>query len=265
MSTLRQILVHLDDGTAAAHRLAYAAAFARREGARLLGLFAEHGFPRRAGLAADWPDAGRAAASRARFDAAAADLADAEWRDASAPSPGETADAVISACRTADLAVVGQAGGKGGLAPPDLAEQTVRNAGRPVLVVPYTGAPETLASRPVFAWNGSREAARALHDALPLLAPGAEAVVISVVAAADGAAEGAAVAQLRRHGVNAQGDTVHAGGIGLMDLLLNRVADLSSDLLVMGAYGHYGFPQLARGGGTRHILAHMTVPVLFSR
>jgi len=49
-----------------------------------------------------------------------------------------------------------------------------------------------------------------------------------------------------------------------MDMLLNRVADLGCDLLVMGAYGNYGFPYLNRGGGTRHILQHMTVPVLLS-
>lgn len=49
-----------------------------------------------------------------------------------------------------------------------------------------------------------------------------------------------------------------------MDILLSRVADHAIDLLVMGAHGHYGFPYLHRGGSTRHILRHMTVPVLMS-
>lgn len=268
MTRLRHILVHLDGGDATAARLSLAAALAAREGARLLGAFAEHGFPHRAGLKPGWAEADHdraTAASRARFAEATRGLADTDWRDLSATTPGAAADAVIAACRTADLAVIGQTGAKGGLAPPDLAELTVRNAGRPVLVVPYAGVPETLGARPVFAWNGSREAARALHDALPLLAPEARAVVITVRADAEAGADADVLAQLRRHGVSARGDVLRAGGVGLMDLLLNRIADLGGDLLAMGAYGHYGFPQLARGGGTRHVLAHMTVPVLFSR
>jgi nucleotide-binding universal stress UspA family protein len=49
-----------------------------------------------------------------------------------------------------------------------------------------------------------------------------------------------------------------------MDVLLARLAEESLDMLVMGAHGQYGFPHLFKGSSTRHILEHMTVPVLMS-
>jgi nucleotide-binding universal stress UspA family protein len=54
-------------------------------------------------------------------------------------------------------------------------------------------------------------------------------------------------------------------GIGIMDLLLNRISDRSADLLVMGAQGsEFGLPFGGRGSGTRFVLQHMTAPVLMS-
>lgn len=268
--TLRNILVHLDESERSAVRLNLAIALAGRDGARLLGLFAQLAQPHQVGVVAHWPsESYRLAAetSRACFEAAAKGLAQAEWRDANRGSAGEITEKLVEAARHVDLAILGQHAPDGDAPlPADLAEQVVLNAGRPVLVVPYVGAPDSLGERVIVAWNGSREAARALNDALPLLPPEAQLLVMSVHNDLDATDDLTpdVVRQLCLHGFDPKVEGVQAGGIGLMDQLLNRLADISGDLLVMGAYGHYGFPQLARGSGTRYILGHMTAPVLFS-
>ena len=263
---LRDILVHLDNGPQTAVRLSLAVALAQRENARLVGLFARHGRPHRVGVVAAWPGEEYKEAARQShqaFAVATQGLAAAEWRDANRGGDGEIIDAVVGAARVADLVVVGQTAPEGAQVPADLPEQVILNTGRPVLVIPYAGAPDSLGLRPVFAWNGSREAVRACTDALPLLPDNAEAVVLSVLAE-ERDDDGEIVAHLHRHGLKVRTEILRAGGIGLMDLLLNRVSDLGADLLIMGGYAQYTFPQRTRGSGTRYILSHMTVPVLLS-
>lgn len=268
--TLRNILVHLDAGERSAARLNLAIGLAARDGARLLGLFAQLGSPHQVGVVASWPsETYRQAAetSHQRFAAATQGLALAEWRDVNRGGATEITDRVIAASRHVDLAILGQHAPDGDAPlPADLAEQVVLNAGRPVLVVPYIGAPDSLGERAIVAWNASREAARALNDALPLLPPHARMLLMSVQSSPDTDEDLTPdiVHHLRLHGVEPTVEALQAGGIGLMDQLLNRLADIGGDLLIMGAYGHYGFPQLARGSGTRYILGHMTAPVLFS-
>jgi nucleotide-binding universal stress UspA family protein len=69
---------------------------------------------------------------------------------------------------------------------------------------------------------------------------------------------------LATHGIQARTEVVLVQDFGIMDVLLNRASDRSADLLVMGAHGSIGFPFESRGAGTRHILKHMTVPVLMA-
>ena len=69
---------------------------------------------------------------------------------------------------------------------------------------------------------------------------------------------------LATHGIPAKTEVVLVQDFGIMDVLLNRTSDRSADLLVMGAQGSIGFPFESRGAGTRHILKHMTVPVLMA-
>ena len=170
-----------------------------------------------------------------------------------------------------DLVVLGQpnpdvrAGGAFGLRP----EEIVLGGGRPVLVIPYAGDFAEVGQRVLVAWNGSREAARTLHDAMFLL-EGAEAVtVIEADPPAAGAgppiADAAALAaMLTRRGIKATAETTTAGDIGVENLLLSRAADLSADLLVMGAYGHSRLREFVLGGVSRGIFRHMTVPVLMA-
>jgi nucleotide-binding universal stress UspA family protein len=135
-----------------------------------------------------------------------------------------------------------------------------------VLVLPFAGHYAEFGKRPLIAWNDSRSAARALNDSLSIIAPGCEATVISFTQPHAQPSETVPriVKHLACHGVTAKEDTLVVQDIGVMDMLLNRAADHGSDLLVAGAFGNYGFPVLNRGGGTRFLLHHMTLPVLFS-
>lgn len=67
---------------------------------------------------------------------------------------------------------------------------------------------------------------------------------------------------LARHGIKAEAEHIEAQDVSVGDMLLSRAADEQVDLIVMGAYGHSRFRELLLGGATRHLLQHMTVPVL---
>ncbi|MBD0271601.1 MAG: universal stress protein [Acetobacteraceae bacterium] len=172
--------------------------------------------------------------------------------------------------RYADLVVVGQEESNAGDPPVSaVAEHALFASGRPVLVVPAAGRPETVGRRVLVGWNASREAARAVNDALPVIAR-AEA---TTVLAADprhgsrghGEEPGADIAlHLARHGLKVGVDRIAAGDIDVADLLLNRAAELSADLLVVGAYGHSRLREVVLGGVTRTLLRQTTVPVLMS-
>jgi nucleotide-binding universal stress UspA family protein len=149
-------------------------------------------------------------------------------------------------------------------------ENLVLSAGRPVLLVPYVGVFPTVGTRVLVAWDGSREATRAIHDALPFLARAKDTTVVTVNAL-DGELPasripGADVATLlARHGANVMTDEIEGvRGVPIGETLLSRASDLSADLIVMGAYGHARWRELVLGGATRSILRSMTVPVLMS-
>jgi nucleotide-binding universal stress UspA family protein len=189
----------------------------------------------------------------------------AEWR----VEIGDIIGTTKLHARYADLTIVGQGiDFKDG--PQDLAflpAELVLGVGRPVLVVPRYGTFDTLAKRVLIAWNGSREATRAVHDALPLLKLAKAVTVFSIDPEHDTGERipSADIAHyLARHGVTAEGSSTPGLDMSTGDLLLSRAADISADLIVMGAYGHSRFRELVLGGATRYILQHMTVPVLMS-
>jgi len=142
-------------------------------------------------------------------------------------------------------------------------------SGRPVLVVPYAGTFEAVGKRILIAWDGTREANRALNDALPLL-EGAEAVTVMFVGANERELEQhrpaleRIVGHLRRHGINATLEETLRAGLPISDILLSRAADFAADLIVTGGYHHSQLREALIGGVSRELLEHMTVPVLMS-
>jgi nucleotide-binding universal stress UspA family protein len=172
--------------------------------------------------------------------------------------------------RHADLVVLGQPDREGMAADgPSLPATVTLDCGRPVIVVPHIGTAATIGERVLVAWDGGREAVRAVNDALPILRRAKSVTVLSVNPAEsedDGPREpGADISlHLARHGVMVEAQSRFTTEISAGDVILNEVANKGSDLLVMGAYGHSRLRELVLGGVTRHILASMTIPVLMS-
>lgn len=179
---------------------------------------------------------------------------------------------VPQAARLADLAIVGQYN------PEDpesfVAEQFVANlvlsSGRPVLIVPHAGQFHSIASHALIAWDGSREATRALHDALPFLGRAKQVTVLSINALSDEPASNRIpgsdlAAVIARYGANVATQEIEGvKDVPIGETILSRAADLDADLLVMGCYGHSRWRELVLGGATRSILKSMTLPVLMS-
>lgn len=172
--------------------------------------------------------------------------------------------------RNADLVIVGEPDSDhSGADEALLVETAFMDTGRPALVVPQAGARRLPPGRVLVAWDGSREAARAVHDGLPLLRAAEEVIVlIADVGRRDGrfgVQPGAGlVAHLGRHGVNACVKTVESGGKGMADVILAQAGDEQVDLIVMGGYGHSRLREMMLGGVTRRMLERMTLPVLFA-
>lgn len=170
--------------------------------------------------------------------------------------------------RTCDIVVVGQPDpgssplDEGTLVSPgDLA----LGLGRPVLVVPYVGHYATTGNKVTVAWNGSREAARAVHDALPILQDAKVVEILMVNPTPDVSASAASLIQhLLHHGISSRTNKAVVDDIEDGEAILSALADAGADLLVMGAYGHSRVQEMVLGGASRSILDSMTVPVLLS-
>jgi nucleotide-binding universal stress UspA family protein len=271
--TLMHIVVHIDRSAQCAVRLELAVGLARRFDATLTGLFAEND-PHVMTVAALDPVgalAADAAVASARFHERVADLSmSSDWQAVMTASDDALIRQTLRIARNADLVILGQHDPDGAdvRVPADLAEQVILQSGRPVLVVPYAGHFTDVGQRVLIAWNGGREATRALNDAMPILRSAEYVALLAINPEPEqrsGDIRFAAVTRhLRAHGIIAHLETLRVEDIEAMDMLLSRLSDEGIDLLVMGAYGQYATPLLHRGGSTRHILGHMTVPVLMS-
>jgi nucleotide-binding universal stress UspA family protein len=276
----KTILVHLDRGARRSERVGLALTLAGRHDAHLVGLFAISELRVPTYVRSDPTGALIAAQNRQRAEAAAE--AEAAFRAAARTRSGlrtewrisgaEALDAVRLNARYADLVVVGQrdreAEDEAGIAP-EFVDELVLSCGRPVLIVPYAGRFPDVGRKALVAWNASAEAARAIADALPLLAR-AERVNVIVFDTGKrgdhGEEPGADIAlYLARHGVKATVSRYGSPDVDVGSQILSRAADMAADLIVMGAYGTSRMRELVLGGVTRTILESMTAPVLMSR
>ena len=275
----KTILVHLDRSARRSERLELAFTLADRCDAHLVGLFALSAVRIPSYVRAEPSDTLIAIQNRQRAeDAREAEAAfraamaryhgvKAEWRASNADAVG----AVLLNARYSDLVVLGQRerdAEDDGLAP-EFVDEIVLSCGRPVLLVPYAGRFPDAGKRVLVAWNASAEASRAIADALPLLtrAESVNVIVFETGKAGDHGEEPGADAALylARHGVKATVSRYGSPDIDIGSQILSRAADMTADLIVMGAYGHSRMRELVLGGATRTILESMTAPVLMSR
>lgn len=147
-------------------------------------------------------------------------------------------------------------------------EYVTLNCGCPVLIVPYATEIRNPGETVLIAWNASAESTHAVHNAIPLLRR-AKLVHVAVfnpdsLVDAHGEEPGADIAlYLARHDINVD-VTQQVVDTDIGNALLSLAAELRSDLLVMGCYGHSRFREILLGGATRTMLQSMTVPVLMS-
>jgi nucleotide-binding universal stress UspA family protein len=281
----KDILVQLDNGPRSEVRLALAARLAQRSGGHLTGVYVVDipsveffygaAMPLGSSGAEQFVDQMRADALAAAGPVETGfrellrrEALEGEWRLVE----GDRPTAVALHARYADLTVLGQDNPydrRDGVDHDAVTVAALMSSGRPVLVVPFAGAFPTFGEHVLVAWNASREAARAVNDAMPLLAQAKMVTVLAInprrglgehgdVPAADIALH------LARHGVRAEAAHTVATDIAEGEALLSYAADIGADLIVAGAYGHSRARELVFGGVTRTLLHEMTAPVFLS-
>jgi nucleotide-binding universal stress UspA family protein len=275
----KTILVHVDQSRHAAARIKIAAEIAIAENAHLIGT-AMIGISRimYQGGAADLTgtivaaeiDAlkERATKALAEFDAIARHMGVLSYEKRlvnDEPEGGLSLQA-----RYSDLVVIGQTDVDETCSRviSGLPEYVMLNCARPVLLVPYAGRFDRVGSNVLVAWDGSMEATRAVTNAIPLLKRAKNVSVAlfnpSVQSDVHGEQPGADVAlYLTRHNIKVEVLQQHTE-LDVGNTLLSLAADLRSDLIVMGGYGHTRFREVLLGGVTKTVLKTMTVPVLMS-
>lgn len=212
----------------------------------------------------------RGPAMKAAFEDAARERGFvAEWREDDAQGSG-VADVVLEHARACDLVIASQTDlDWSGTEHLDVADTLAIESGRPVLIVPNTGTHQRVGDKVLVAWNARREAARAVFDALPILRRAREAKVVwvnpqSERERAQDVPAGDICAALARHGIKCEAVEQVRPEAGVGETLLACVKDRGADLLVMGCYGHTRLREFVFGGASRHVLSHMSIPVLMS-
>jgi nucleotide-binding universal stress UspA family protein len=225
------------------------------------------------GIPADIIDAQRSASHKAASAAVAAFEAAAKREGLSAESRlieatlGGAADMFGRLARRFDLAVVGQAEPNKLAAQDIIIEGALFESGRPVIVVPYIQREGLTLDRVMVCWDGSRTAARAIADAMPLLMRSKAIDVVIVASGREQADEipGIDLGQhLARHGLKVEVKRIVAGDTDVSNTILSYAADSSADFIVMGGYGHSRLREFILGGATRGILSSMTIPTFMS-
>lgn len=149
----------------------------------------------------------------------------------------------------------------------DLLGEALRGCRVPCLILPSRWSGPATFQRIVIGWNGSVEATRALHGALPMLQLARHVTLVDgeirkPVAAPPGSARPDPVAYLRHHQVQAASQRIHVASETAGATLLYKARETRADLLVMGAYSHSRIRDCRLGGATRHVLLHADLPVL---
>jgi nucleotide-binding universal stress UspA family protein len=276
--TIRDILVYVDDTPASRARIETAVKLADRHQARIVGVFLRSEF-RESFWAADAvayaaainldkiieehdkavSDASETA--RQAFESVAGEYAVAsDWL----VIDGDTDGPLTALARRFDLTVMPIK------ARPLMSENMVTAAGialacgGPVLALPERGYPLDLGRRILVAWKNSREAARALRDAWPLLAAAQEVHVVCVSQDGELSPDGELQRHFERHGVKANVIVTTDAAMPPSDAIREQVGILNADLLVMGLYGRARVSEFVFGGVSGDLLGRAPAAMLLS-
>jgi nucleotide-binding universal stress UspA family protein len=277
--TYKTILVHVDLSRHAAERIRVACATAVAHGAHLVGVAAT-GISRYIYQDNAFAVSGYVIASQVEALTETAKKALAEFESIvkqygvtsyeTRLIDDEPEAGLVLQARYSDLVIVSQVDSEESISRvfPDLPEYVMLNCARPVMVVPYAGKFEKCGRNIIVAWDGSMEATRAITNAMPLLRRAEKVTVVVFNASArydvHGEQPGADIAlHLARHDIKVE-VLQQTTNQDVGNSLLSLAADLSSDLIVMGGYGHSRFREVLLGGVTATLLKTMTVPIVMS-
>ena len=182
---------------------------------------------------------------------------------------GSPAAAIEASARFAELVIVGQESPDGAPPSENFAAELALACGRPVLAIPQSVSTGEFGNRILIAWSGSRESARAVGDAMPLLKRAAFVALVAVQQPWESIETGMEeLAKLERHlahcQVKAERYVVQAPEHAAGDEILARAEHASCDLIVMGVYGHSRLREIVLGGASRTVLKSTSLPVLLS-
>jgi nucleotide-binding universal stress UspA family protein len=267
----RDLLVHVDGSRAGRRRVQFAVGLAKRMSARLSGLHVTPSVevpprykPSRVDQAAAEISAKLALDARAAAMIFREEAGEACWFEAA----GDMVQAISDKARYADVVILGQYERQGvpETHPLPIAHPVVLRCGRPVLVVPAVVKPGAFANIAI-AWDGSREAVRAVHDALPLLRMSRSVEIVTMIAPSARGKDADAKslsAHLANHGIEVGTNVLQLKTAGEHESLRKHLEQGHYDLLVMGGYSHAMWLEFIFGGATHSILMSSKIPVLVS-
>ncbi|MBJ3763700.1 universal stress protein [Maribius pontilimi] len=278
--TIKTVLACLTDEQGADSLMKAAAALARRHTAHLIGLHTLEALMVYPAIAMHVPQdvyrtygesqLKKADALKAIFDrhTHAEDFV-AEWRLLKSQTQ-TAAERIVESGRCADVVMMSSAAADSDHgAQMFLVEQVIRDAGRPVIVVPQGFDGTTLGQSILIGWNATRESARAAHDALTLMREGDMAHILRVDDTEYDAMRDATstdlAAAFARYGIETTLIHVTWEDPSVADTLNRTAFEKGADMISVGAFGHSRAYALVIGAATRKLLEHIDMPVMFSR
>ena len=274
---LKDIMAHLDGSANDAVRLAHATKIASLHGARLIGLYTnplpEYAYVLavQSGLAPMEPVIEGEERMRKNGDRVVADI---EQKLAKLPVPSAIrrldvgASQIIAQCVTeaqwADLFVaVAPYRHEYALYWDDLVEAVMFESGHGIYLIPDTGHPAPDFENVLIAWQPTREAARAIHEALPFLKT--SKTVRLAIANPDWTFQAPVIVDyFHRHGVSVEIAILESKEKSVPDILLDEAHGMKAGLIVLGAYGHSRFREWVLGGTTREMIERSDIPLLMA-
>ena len=271
----KSMTVCLDNSAGSSRRLDFALTLAAQHGAHLTGMHITNApvifydpYVEWAPIMAEWEAASQKKQDQAKelfCSRAKKDGVNFDWVSYRSSDMQQ----VIAQARASDLTIIGQHD------PADVetdfgngfSENFVLHLGRPVLFLPHTGYLPKSFENIVVAWDGGREAARAMTDALPFLKLAQQVTVVTIYETVDAESDLPDIdiaAYLAKHDVKVEIERSEGIDMAPAEWLLSRSEFIGADLLVMGAYGHHRLTELVLGGMTRSVLRQMILPVLMS-
>jgi nucleotide-binding universal stress UspA family protein len=275
----KSITVCLDGSATSARALTFAIALAAHNNAHLTGLHLTYlpiiisePYAMWGPMLTEWEESAQTRQRQAKEQF----LAEASKSGINADFAGYRNDdlqEVIAHARASDLTIMTQKNASGSVVGSDdaitahLIESMVLNLGRPVLLLPQSGYLPQKFDTIIVAWDGGREATRAVADAMPFLKSARVVKVLSVSEEIDDEHDLPDVdiaTYLAKHDIKVDIERKESVHRAPAEWLLSRASEGKADLMVMGAYGHNRFAELVLGGVTRSVMRHMHLPVLMS-